>query len=169
MLYPGNRGKVTERQKKLARTEWNQMPQDRQWAACYALDNLRDSRGWLENDRTYVPNPDKFLRELDNYLSLAKPNHKAEVEETHRIFLEISGSKSTLNKLTPERRESISHRVDEALKMIKGTGILLPELMRASIKACVERHKERKLDTTLEHIFATTENFERWTKKTEFA
>lgn len=152
-----------------AEHKWGKLTPSEQRLLMEHLTCLVDSPDWLTENGKWVPNPDNFIEKREMWAVHARPNHKAEVEEAHRLFLEISGGLPRLNNLTPERREHISHRIDEALRMIEGTEITLPELIGASIKACVERHKERKMDTTIEHIFGTTENFERWTKKTVYA
>lgn len=167
-VYPKHRFE-NPKSVRAAERMWGKIPPAEQRDILMAVENLVGSPEWLQDRGKWVPNPDHFLENRDSWLARVKPNHKTQVEEIHAFFLAVSKQPATLNKLTPELREHISHRYDEALEMTRGQPTEPWQLFRDAVTACLEAHAKKKIITNLEHIFGSTGNFERWVKKAGYA
>ena len=167
-LYPPHRLK-NPKALRSAEHQWGKLTPSDQRILLAGLETLAASPGWLKEHGKWVPNPDGFIEKRDMWLQKVSPNHNTEVERIHQEFIEITGQPATLNKLTAELREHISHRYDEALEMTRGQPTLPMDLTRDAMMACVEAHRKKNIITNMEHIFGTTGNFERWVKKAGYA
>ena len=165
-FYPRHR--MSRENEKAARAEWNHLESDLEVKSAI-IDHLvvmSSSKEWRERGGKYVPNPQKYLRE--RRWEQGEPpsrNHRAECCRIWEIFMEVTGEDAKLHKLTDARYEMLSGRWEDAVEKAKGN---TPEnalkVIRSAIQAYCDHHEAKKLKSliTLERIFDSTENFERW-------
>lgn len=166
-LYPDHR-MFREKNERAARDAWNELGNDPQVkvAIIQNLAVMVRSKAWTKDGGDYVPNPQKYLRERQwEHIGTAAKNHREECEKIRTIFLEKAELDEAYCKLTEARYEMLSQRWDDALEKAEGGS---PEnalsAIGKAIDACVNSHFTRSVPKhlTLESIFKTTEEFEKW-------
>jgi len=127
---------------------------------------LKITANWTKEFGAYVPWADKFLesRQWD-----ASPmQHEKTVLEVQAYFLLKSGQHQAVNELTPTIASHIAQRYTRALDVAKDRDPKVAlQFMTDAIDACLESRKNGKRTSypvSLEHVFGTAEDFQKWLK-----
>lgn len=130
---------------------------------------MSQSAEWLRDGGTYAPSPKKIISEL-RYLNPLTPSalYHRECQSVWEYFLEATEQPKSANKLTPDRLAMIADRLREAMCM---KSELDPEgersLMKDAVDACRASpyHQKHPDAMTIESVFRSSEQFEKWVKK----
>jgi hypothetical protein len=162
-LYPDHR--KTNGHMDRAEEAFGKLGSDDRQRACMALAGWIESADWRREEGRYVPAPEKFLAERERYWRLAKPNHAREVEAMWEYFIEVGRLAKSINKLTPERRDHMRNRYEDAVGMRNADEAM--GLVRSAVDAYFsDKRRQKNPDSAnLDALFGTAESFERWVKK----
>jgi hypothetical protein len=135
-----------------------------------AMLDLKLSPNWITEHGRFVPSADKFLE--SRQWETAPIPHLDAVQLVYKYFLEKTDQHHAVNELTLTLSSHIAQRYARALEIVKDHDPKLAlTLMTDAIDGCLKSRQKGKYTTplSLETIFGTVEDFQRWLKVAGYA